>query len=148
MSTSHLEQLTPGMPVPYGGDRVALVSPELAERFRPGDRLLVVHETGDLLHIPAQQHEIAAAAVGRAHSAFGRMGSVTDEQISRFFHLFSSPAFFRVHDTQGRLLRSSEWLLFQNEVDDEAPRWVSEGQVLYPTSHGYEGWALAECVPE
>ncbi|MFY0527344.1 hypothetical protein ACN28I_30765 [Archangium gephyra] len=67
---------------------------------------------------------------------------------SRFFRLFSSRAFFRVHDAQGRLLRSSEWLLLQNEADDEPPRWVSEGQVVYPTSQGYEGWALPECGPE
>lgn len=66
---------------------------------------------------------------------------------SRFFRLFSSRAFFLVHDAQGRLLRSSEWRLFQNEADDEPPRWVSEGQVVYPTSSGYEGWALPECVP-
>jgi len=66
---------------------------------------------------------------------------------TRFFDLFSSPAFFRVHDARGALLRSSEWLLFQNEVDDEAPKWVGDGQVVYPTSNGYEGWRLPECAP-
>jgi hypothetical protein len=65
---------------------------------------------------------------------------------SRFFHLFSSRAFFRVHDVRGRLLRSSEWLLFQTEVDDEPPRWVSDGRVVYPTASGYESWAIPECA--
>ena len=45
--------LTPGMPVIYGGDRVASVSEELAIAFQPGDKLLVVQTTGDLLRIPA-----------------------------------------------------------------------------------------------
>ena len=65
---------------------------------------------------------------------------------SRFFHFFSSPAFFRVHDEQGRLLRSSEWLLSQNESDDEAPQWIGDAQVVYPTASGYERWSLPECV--
>ena len=65
---------------------------------------------------------------------------------SRFFHLFSSSAFFRVHDAQGRRLRSSEWILWQQEVDDEPPRWVGDGQVIYPTTSGYEAWAIPECV--
>lgn len=65
---------------------------------------------------------------------------------SRFFYFFSSPAFFRVHDARGTLLRSSEWHLFQNELDDEAARWVTDGQVVYPTSKGYAGWTLPECT--
>ncbi|WP_152622329.1 hypothetical protein [Archangium violaceum] len=65
---------------------------------------------------------------------------------SRFFHFFSSPAFFRVHDARGALLRSSEWKLFQNEADDEVARWVGDGQAVYPTRQGYEGWTLPECV--
>jgi hypothetical protein len=65
---------------------------------------------------------------------------------SRFFYLFSSRAFFRVHDEQGRLLRSSEWLLFQNEAADEPPHWAGDGQVVYPTASGYEGWSLPECT--
>jgi hypothetical protein len=51
-----------------------------------------------------------------------------------------------VHDARGVLLRSSEWLLFQHEADDEVPKWVGEGQVVYPTSKGYEGWTLPECA--
>ena len=43
----------PGQAIPYGGERVAYVSPELAAAFRAGDRLVVAQETGDLLHVPA-----------------------------------------------------------------------------------------------
>ena len=49
-----LERLTAGMPIVYGGNRVSVVPEDLARRFVPGDRLVVVQTTGDLLHIPAE----------------------------------------------------------------------------------------------
>ena len=50
--TGELTQLTPGQPIIYGGNRVTYVPDELAASFAAGDRLVVVHETGDLLHVP------------------------------------------------------------------------------------------------
>jgi glutamate-5-semialdehyde dehydrogenase len=85
-----LEALAPGQAVPFGGDRVAHVSPELAAAFKPGDRLVVVQDTGDLLHVPAAEQAIAAGAVGRAAEAFARMGEVSDAAISRFFETFAA----------------------------------------------------------
>jgi glutamate-5-semialdehyde dehydrogenase len=90
MTATWLEHLTPGMPVPFGGNRLAFVSDELAEAFRPGDALLVVQDTGDLLHVPERVGQIAAQAVGRAHEAFHRMGAVSDSQITRFFEAFAA----------------------------------------------------------
>jgi glutamate-5-semialdehyde dehydrogenase len=85
-----LEQIEEGMPVIYGGNKLTRVTADLAEAFGPGDRLVVVQKTGDLLHIPSAEDEIAAAAVGAAYAAFGRMGSVTDEQLSAFYEAFAS----------------------------------------------------------
>ena len=90
MSDTRLEHLTPGMAIPYGGDRVTRVPAGLAAQFQAGDRLVVVQETGALLRIPAAQHAAAAAAVGRAHRAFQDMGFVSDEQISAFFEAFAA----------------------------------------------------------
>ncbi len=87
--TMRLTALTPGMAVPYGGDKVAVVSPELAAAFRDGDRLVVVQETGDLLHIPAAEAAIAEAAVACAHQAFQAMGEVSDARITGFFEAFA-----------------------------------------------------------
>jgi glutamate-5-semialdehyde dehydrogenase len=87
--TALLDKLTPGMPLPFGGNRVATVSPELAAAFRAGDRLVVVQETGALLHVPAAVQAVAEAAVGRAHEAFQKMGRVSDDQITRFFEAFA-----------------------------------------------------------
>lgn len=87
---ARLDGLAPGMPIVFGGDRVAFVSDALAAAFRPGDRLVVVQESGDLLHIPAEVHALTDAAVGRAHRAFHQMGSVTDAAISAFFDAFAA----------------------------------------------------------
>jgi glutamate-5-semialdehyde dehydrogenase len=87
--TTLLDKLTPGMAIPFGGNRLATVSEALAEAFKPGDRLVVVQESGALLHIPAAVQAAAEAAVGRAHEAFHAMAAVADDQITRFFTLFA-----------------------------------------------------------
>lgn len=84
-----LVSLTAGQPVIVGGDRVVHVSPELAAAFVAGDRLVVVPETGDLLHIPAAEHQVVDRVVGDALAAFAALGQVTDEQIDRFFLEFA-----------------------------------------------------------
>lgn len=111
--TERLSALSPGMPIVYGGDKVARVTPELATRFRDGDRLLVVQESGDLLLIPQAVQAIAARAVGRAAAAFEAMGQVTDAQITAFFDAFAS-----------RLESDAPWAAIRaaNDRDVEAAR--------------------------
>ncbi|MCE2528029.1 MAG: aldehyde dehydrogenase family protein [Actinomycetia bacterium] len=84
-----LTNLTPGMAIPFGGDRVTMVSAELAAAFTPGDRLVVVQSTGDLLRIASADWEIAEAAVGQAHRAFTRLGGCSDQQITDFYEAFA-----------------------------------------------------------
>ena len=85
-----LEALAPGQAIVFGGDRVAYVSPDLAAAFKAGDRLLVVQDTGDLLHVPGAEQAVAAEAVGRADQAFARMGEVSDDAVSAFFEAFAA----------------------------------------------------------
>jgi len=85
-----LHSLTAGQPIVFGGDRVVEVSTELAAAFRPGDRLVVVHETGDLLHIPHAEFTRTAEAVAAAADAFSALAGATDAQISHFFDVFAS----------------------------------------------------------
>ncbi|MET0293784.1 MAG: aldehyde dehydrogenase family protein [Phenylobacterium sp.] len=87
--TERLSGLTAGMAIVYGGDKVARVSEALAHRFRDGDRLLVVQDSGELLHVPRDVGAVAAHAVGRAQAAFESMGEVSDEQVSAFFDAFA-----------------------------------------------------------
>ena len=85
-----LETLTAGMPIVWGGDRMTLVCDDLAARFVAGDRLLVMQDTGDLLHLPREAHEIAASAVTLARDAFAAMARVGDGQITNFFERFAA----------------------------------------------------------
>lgn len=85
-----LTRITEGQEIPFGGNRVAVVSGELAQRFREGDRLIVVQSTGALLVIPGAVDALVDAAVGEATSAFADLASVTDEQISIFFDGFAA----------------------------------------------------------
>ncbi|MGH1503410.1 MAG: aldehyde dehydrogenase family protein [Acidimicrobiales bacterium] len=87
---SALTSLQPGQPIVFGGDKVTSVPDDLAAAFTAGDRLVVVNDTGALLHIPAAEWETAQAAVGRAYTAFGRLGAVGDEAISTFFEAFAA----------------------------------------------------------
>ncbi len=78
------------MAIPYGGNRFAVVSAELAAAFERGDRLVVVQDSGALLHIPQAPWDVATGAVARAAEAFSAMGSVTDDQITRFYEEFAT----------------------------------------------------------
>ncbi len=85
-----LRGLEPGQPIVFGGDRIVRVSQELADAFEAGDRLVVVHETGDLLHVPQAEHALVELAVGRAADAFTELVDVDDEQITAFFAEFAA----------------------------------------------------------
>ena len=88
--THELTSLEVGMPIVYAGNRLAHVSQDLAAAFEPGDRLVVVQTTGNLLHIPRVEQEVATRAVDAAVDAFSRMGATTDEQISAFYEAFAA----------------------------------------------------------
>ncbi|MHC8305626.1 aldehyde dehydrogenase family protein [Pseudomonas sp. PB3P13] len=91
-----LERLVAGTPIPFAGNRVSVVSPELAGRFQPGDHLLVEQVRGELLLIPVADQQAATVAIQRAELAFKAMSAVSDEAISEFFDRFA----LRLEDTQ------------------------------------------------
>lgn len=131
---TRLTRLVAGAPVIFGGDRIAYVSPELARDFRAGDRLLVVQDTGALLHIPAREARIASDAVGRAQAAFQRMGSVSDAQISAFFDAFAS-----------HLSDDARWgrISAANAADVEAARSRGRSTTRLAVSEGMRGDMIA-----
>jgi glutamate-5-semialdehyde dehydrogenase len=85
-----LEVLVAGDPLVVGGDRFVRVSEELAAAFRAGDSLAVVQETGEILHVPSDQRQLATAAIDRAVGAFGRMATTTIEQVDAFYEEFAT----------------------------------------------------------
>jgi len=86
---SRLTSLTAGQPIVFGGNRVTHVSNELAAAFVDGDRMVVVQADGALLHIPAAEHQLVEAAVGRAASGFAQLSNSSDAQITHFFDRFA-----------------------------------------------------------
>lgn len=84
-----LNGLTPGMRIPFGGDKAVEVSHELAAAFKPGDRLVVVQESGDLLRVPRAVSACAIKAVDRASAALDGLAEVSDRAISDFFERFA-----------------------------------------------------------
>lgn len=89
VSIERLTHLEPGQIVPFGGDRRVVVGAELAAAFRDGDRLVVVQETGDLLHVPGDVARIVKSAVDDAVTAFRRLGSIGVDRVDRFYDEFA-----------------------------------------------------------
>jgi glutamate-5-semialdehyde dehydrogenase len=87
---NRLDLLSPGQPIPFGGDRVTHVPQALADAFRAGDRLIVLQDTGALLHLPAAVQALSEAAVGRAQAAFQALSQAGDDRIGRFFDAFAA----------------------------------------------------------
>ncbi len=85
-----LDRLEPGQPIVFGGNRISYVDERLAREFSPGDRLVVVHDTGALLRIPAADHALVTAAVDEAAAAFGALAQCTDAQITEFYKAFAA----------------------------------------------------------
>lgn len=135
-----LTQVRAGMEILFGGDRVAVVSAELAEAFRPGDALYVVD--GELLHVPAASKRVAGDAVGRAYDAFRRMGGVRTEQISEFYREFAA-----------RLEADEIWRRVQSINDEDvadakrrgrsATRLVADEKLRRGMIDGLRGWINA-----
>lgn len=85
-----LERLEAGMPILYGSDRMTRVPSDLADAFRAGDRLVVVQDTGDLLHIPRDVWDSAADAVTAADNAFRAMAATDQTAVTKFFDAFAA----------------------------------------------------------
>lgn len=84
-----LTNLEAGMAIVFGGNRIANVSQELAKAFIDGDRLVVVQDTGALLHIPEAAWSTASSAVDSAVKSFESMGTAGDDQITAFYTGFA-----------------------------------------------------------
>jgi glutamate-5-semialdehyde dehydrogenase len=85
-----LSTLTAGTQLLCGGDHWIEVPAEVAARFRPGDAVVVVEATHEVLLVPAAERRLAADSVGAAQAAFASMSSASDDAISRFFERFAA----------------------------------------------------------
>jgi len=85
-----LDSLVEGQKIPFGGNRWSAVSAKLSQEFRSGDSLVVVQDSGDLLHIPAAVADIANSAVAHAQQAFAHLATIDANQITKFFDSFAT----------------------------------------------------------
>jgi glutamate-5-semialdehyde dehydrogenase len=90
MQIGSLSSLAAGMQIPWGGTNASVVSDELAAAFESGDALIVVQDTGELIHLPKSALVTAGTAVTAAVDAFSQMGAVSDDQITDFYRRFAS----------------------------------------------------------
>ncbi|MFV2001186.1 MAG: aldehyde dehydrogenase family protein [Acidimicrobiia bacterium] len=142
MTSDALRSLEAGMPIVWGGTRVAHVSPELAADFAPGDSLIVRQDNGELIHIPQDALRVAADAVSRAQLAFDAMGSVSDKQITDFYLRFAGAlsdderfaAIARANESDIERARSAGRSVTRLILDDS----MREGMI-----DGLKGWADA-----
>jgi glutamate-5-semialdehyde dehydrogenase len=72
------------------GNRWVRVSQDLADAFEPGDRLIALQESGELLRITSSDQQLAHEAVSNASHAFTLLSEVSDEQISLFYKKFAT----------------------------------------------------------
>lgn len=89
MDVQPLAALEAGQPLVFGGDRVVRVTPELADAFRAGDALVVLQDSGEVLHLPRADRDAARRAVDAAVAAFAAMGEVDDAALDAFFTGFA-----------------------------------------------------------
>lgn len=85
-----LTTLHQGMTLLVGGDKMVQVSQAIAASFQAGDALIVVPDTGELLHIPKADRAAAADAVSAAAGAFRALGDVDDAALDTFFAAFAT----------------------------------------------------------
>jgi glutamate-5-semialdehyde dehydrogenase len=131
-----LEAIPAGTPVVVGSRTVPM--PVLD----PGDRVIAVQSTGELLVVPKAEDDIVRQAVGRASEAFESLAGVTDEQISQFFRTFSD-----------RLAEDALWgaVAEANQGDVERARdagrqvgrLVASEKMREAMIDGLRGWAKA-----
>jgi glutamate-5-semialdehyde dehydrogenase len=137
-----LTSLDAGMAIPWGGTNVTRVAKELAEAFAPGDSLIVLQHSGELLHIPRSASQIASDAVGAAVDAFSDMGSVSDDQITRFYNAFAAALgddehFAPIGEANERDVAAAR------ERGMSATRLILDDTMRKDMIEGLRGWAAA-----
>ncbi|MDG1400181.1 MAG: glutamate-5-semialdehyde dehydrogenase [Candidatus Binatia bacterium] len=137
-----LEKVTAGERLLVGGDRFATISEELAAAFQPGDSILVVESSGEVLHLPQAERAIADNAVQRARNAFAQMGTITDERITAFFEEFANrledPAVWeRVLKVNARDLERAQ------QRGRSTTRLIADDKLRQGMIEGLRGWCHA-----
>ena len=142
---NELKELTPHMQLVYGGNRIATVTPKLANDFKSGDRLIIVQTTGDLLHIPAEAWNVANKAVSDAYDAFEKMGSITNQQISNFYDIFAQHL-EEEHSFEPIILTNEKDVLRARESGKPTERLILSQKMRTEMINGLRMWRDSKAV--
>jgi len=88
--TSQLTSLPRGTQLLFGGDQLIAVPDAIADRFQPGDSVVIAEATLEVLLIPKREKQLATDQVTRALNAFEVVRSASDASIASFFELFAT----------------------------------------------------------
>ncbi|MFK3774174.1 hypothetical protein [Pseudomonas sp. NPDC089406] len=108
--------------------------------------LLVLAGLGIRQYSASQAIEVDAFASGagnctlksyiRNYKPLGLLGRIGSGYSSRYF--------YRVYDSAGELLATSEWNFSEYEIDDFSAHWVRR-MAMYPTTDGWASFSLKQC---
>jgi len=141
--SSPLTELEAGTRILFGGNRVLRVPDEIAARFEPGDSLVVVEATEEMLLIPADERRIAQAAVDAAQVAFGTLAAAPDDSISKFYLGFADRL---ADDTVWARIRqvNAEDVAAAKARGRSTTRLVANEKLRELMIEGLRGWVEAE----
>ncbi|MET0386848.1 MAG: aldehyde dehydrogenase family protein [Polyangiales bacterium] len=142
-SPEPLHALSAGMPIVFDGNRITRVSPELAAAFAPGDSLLVVQRSGELLHVPAATRALVERCVTSALGAFEQLNALPDSAIARFFDEFAArladdALWSKVREANTRDVESAE------RRGRSTTRLVASDAMRRGMIEGLRGWSQAQ----
>jgi glutamate-5-semialdehyde dehydrogenase len=86
---TQLTSLPRGTQLLFGGDKLIAVPDAIADRFKPGDSVVVSEATLEVLLILQKERQLVNEQVARARAAFEIVRSASDASIARFFELFA-----------------------------------------------------------
>lgn len=139
---AQLTSLPRGTQLLFGGDQLITVPEDVADRFQPGDSVVIAEATLEVLLVPKREKQIATDQVTRALSAFEVVRSASDVSIARFFKLFAT-----------RLADDAIWRAIEDANAHDVARAKERGRstTRLATSaamranmiEGLDGWTMA-----
>jgi len=141
-SIEPLTSLEPNDVLVFGGDKRARVPADIAERFRPGDAVVVVEATGEVLLVPAAERKVAADAVTRARDAFVALRGASDEAITAFYEAFAAKL---ADDAVWQDIRKANDadVADARERGRSTTRLVADAKLRHGMIDGLRGWVAA-----
>lgn len=139
---TQLASLPRGTKLLFGGDKLIAVPDAIADRFAPGDSVVIAEATHEVLLIPAAERRIANDQVSRALEAFESVRSASDESIALFFETFArrlqdDPTWLAIEEANARDVASAK------QRGRSTTRLATSAAMRASMIEGLRGWTAA-----